>query len=334
MSESPEIPEHEHKHAVVHRTEVSEGGAPIDADEDLLNDVPSDSEEIDLTHSKVDSLKKLSLERFSRAKNVCFRQNLLTSMKGVEALPVFLENLDLYDNRLERIDHHIEHFNNGEMTSLDLSFNTIRHIKHLDKLVKLRELFMCQNDISKIENLGNLAELTNLELGANRIRSIENLNSLCNLENLWLAKNKINKLQNLENLAKLRLLSIQSNRITKIEGLEKLTNLEELYISHNGIEKIEGLDNLKKLTTVDVSNNRIQELSGLSHLENLEELWASSNLIEAYDSVERELKHLKKFHTIYLEGNPLQKQSGAMYRKKVQLALGPQLKQIDAMPIA
>lgn len=335
MSENPEDSiGREQRHAVVVQCEPLEGGAPIDADEDLLNDVPVDSEDIDVTHSKIHSLKKLALERFPNVKYACFRQNLLTSLKGVEKLPVSLKSLDLYDNRLERIDHHIEHFNHGDLTNLDLSFNTIRHIKHIDKLVKLKELFLCQNEISQIENLETLTELTNLELGANRIRRIEFLSNLRSLEHLWLAKNKISKLQNLDSLTNLRLLSIQSNRITKIEGLEKLVNLEELYISHNGIEEIEGLEKLTKLTTIDISNNKVRELSGLSHLEDLEELWASNNLIETYDSIERELKHLKKFHTIYLEGNPVQRKSGAMYRKKVQLALGPQLEQIDATPVA
>lgn len=308
-------------------------GDAIDADEDLLDEIDEQTEEIDLTHLKISSLKKLNLSRFPNVKYACFRQNFLTNLSGVEGLPKTLEHFDVYDNRISRIDHHIEHFNGGKLQVLDLSFNTIRHIRHLAELTNLEELYLCQNDISKIENVETLTKLHNLELGANRIREICNLDTLQNLQTLWLAKNKIPKLQNLDSLVNLRLLSIQSNRITKIEGLDKLVNLEELYISHNGIEKIEGLEKCLKLNTLDISNNKIKELTNLAHLENLEELWASRNLIESYDSVERELKHLPNFHTIYLEMNPVQKSSGPMYRRKVQLALGPTLKQIDATPV-
>lgn len=78
---------------------------------------------------------------------------------------------------------------------LDLSFNKIKHIKNIDKLTQLENLYFVSNKISKIENLDTLVNVTNLELGANRIRVIENLDSLVNLTQLWLGKNKITKLQ-------------------------------------------------------------------------------------------------------------------------------------------
>lgn len=327
------MPEQEPK-AVRRETEVLEPlDPPIDADEDLLEEFEEDTDEIDLTHMRIKSLKKLGLERFPNVTYACFRQNQLINLKGLDNLPSKLENLDLYDNNIERMDHHLEHFNGTALKSLDLSFNNIRHIRHVQGITGLEQLFLCQNEVSRIEGLDDLAHLTNLELGANRIKEIQNLEKLQSLEMLWLAKNRIPKLENLGSLSNLRLLSIQNNKITKIEGLDKLTNLEELYISFNQIEKVEGLENLSKLNTLDIGNNKIKELTGLSHLTNLEELWAGYNELERYDSVEKELKHLPKFHTIYLEGNPLQKASGPMYRKKVQLALGPNLVQIDATPL-
>lgn len=56
------------------------------------------------------------------------------------------------------------------MTTLDLSFNKIKHIKNVSHLVKLTDLFFVQNKISRIEGLDGLTRLRNLELGANRIR--------------------------------------------------------------------------------------------------------------------------------------------------------------------
>jgi len=53
---------------------------------------------------------------------------------------------------------------------LDLAFNRISEIRGLDKLTRLKKLFLSANKISKIENLDNLQELDLLELGDNRIR--------------------------------------------------------------------------------------------------------------------------------------------------------------------
>ena len=95
--------------------EVAESGKPIDADEDLLEEMSADTEEIDLTHLKITSLKKLGLSRFPKVKTVCFRQNLLTNLSGLDDLPKDLVALDCYDNRIQRIDHHLEHFNDGQL---------------------------------------------------------------------------------------------------------------------------------------------------------------------------------------------------------------------------
>ena len=54
--------------------------------------------------------------------------------------------------------------------SLDMSFNRIRVVEKLNPLVNLRELFLIQNKISRIEGLDCLRNLTMLELGSNRIR--------------------------------------------------------------------------------------------------------------------------------------------------------------------
>ena len=53
---------------------------------------------------------------------------------------------------------------------LDLSFNKIKHIKNIDTLTNLEDIYFVSNRISKIENLDNLTLVTNLELGANKIR--------------------------------------------------------------------------------------------------------------------------------------------------------------------
>ena len=113
-----------------------------------------------------------------------------------------LEKLDLYDNLIHRIQNLDQLVN---LTSLDLSYNKIKHIKGVKHLKKLKELFFVQNAISRIEQLDGLTNLVSLELGANKIRvypspppltqEITGLETLTALEELWLGKNKITQLK-------------------------------------------------------------------------------------------------------------------------------------------
>ncbi|KAL2371367.1 hypothetical protein RJ035_005387 [Blastomyces gilchristii] len=300
------------RHAVLTNPEAledpdySDENAPpleeIEADEDLLSDLGNDVEKL------------------------CLRQNQIARMSFPENLGPTLTDLDLYDNLITRI-RGLDGFT--KLTSLDLSFNNIKHIKNVSHLVHLTDLYFVQNRIQKIEGLDGLKVLRNLELAANRIREIENLDDLTALEELWLGKNKITEIKNIDALTNLKIISLPSNRLTTISGLSKLQNLEELYVSHNAITAISGLENNTNLRVLDISSNQISKLENISHLTHLEELWASNNQLASFDEVERELKDKEELKTVYFEGNPLQTNSPVLYRNKVRLTL-PQVQQIDA----
>lgn len=102
-------------------------------------------------------------------KRLCLRQNAITRPILPPETRASVRDLDLYDNLIS----HLSALDDmPQLTSLDLSFNKIRHIRHLNRLEQLRDLFFVQNRISQIEGLDNLTKLVNLELGANRIRVI------------------------------------------------------------------------------------------------------------------------------------------------------------------
>ncbi|KAJ3983948.1 L domain-like protein [Lentinula detonsa] len=296
----------------------------------FLQDWPDDTEDLELVHSRIGSLNELHLARFANhLKRLCLRQNHISVLDpDVFQLLTKLEELDLYDNKIKDPGHALNHLSN--LSVLDLSFNLLRSIpESISLLTSLKTIYFVQNRISKITCLDNLTSLRSLELGGNRIRKIENLDALVNLEELWLGKNKITKLENISKLQNMKILSIQSNRITVIEGLEELTNLEELYLSHNGVKKLEGLDKNINLRTLDVGNNFIPAIENVSHLAHLEELWMNGNLIPDLRALDSQLAHISTLETLYLEGNPCQKNDASGYRRKIMLAL-KQLKQIDA----
>ncbi|CDZ96948.1 Protein phosphatase 1, regulatory subunit, and related proteins [Phaffia rhodozyma] len=306
-------------------------------DRNMLTSLDDNTDDLELTHSSLDSEKLLELElpRFGPyLKRLCLRQNRITSLdESIFHHLTELEELDAYDNRvgvlkgLEKCP---------KLRILDLSFNLIRSLNPsstdpppLSAFTKLETVYFIQNKISLIEGLEGLGHsLRSLELGGNRIREIRGLDKLVNLEELWLGKNKIRKLENLETLTKLKILSLQSNRIIKLENLSSLKDLEEIYLSHNGVLQIEGLGDNKKLRVLDLGNNRIEKIQGLENCTELEEFWANNNKIPNLST----LSHLEKhshLETVYLEHNPCQTNDQAGYRRKVILGL-PQLKQVDA----
>jgi protein phosphatase 1 regulatory subunit 7 len=179
--------------AILQTGPVVEGGPPIDADEDLLGEYESNSEEIDLVHCRVSSLSRLGLERFGSLRRLCLRQNAIEDMGDLpKSLSESMEELDLYDNLVGHI-RGLDGF--ARLKVLDLSFNKIKHIKRVVQCKELTDLYFVQNKISKIENLEGLTKLRNLELGGNRLRSIDKLETLTGLEELWLGKNKITEIK-------------------------------------------------------------------------------------------------------------------------------------------
>lgn len=326
-------PESDNVGGTLQMTEVEDPRVDyLTADSELTDDLPDDTEVIDLLHLKIRSLEDLKLYRFTKLASLCLRQNLIESISEVEVLPVdTFKDLDLYDNRIKHISSNVNKLVNLE--NLDLSFNKIKHIKNVDQLTKLKNLYFVQNKISVIENLSTLKNLKNLELGGNKIQEIGEgaFDGLDSLEELWLGKNSIPHLINLSPLKSLKILSIQANRLKTIQGLEQLENLEELYVSHNFIRKIEGLEKNTKLTTLDITSNKVTKIENVKHLSNLTDLWASFNQVDqSFESLGEELKELPNFETIYLEGNPIQTKNATAYRRKLVMNLGPSLQKIDA----
>lgn len=320
------------RRAVVQRVQ-DVPGEEIAADEDLAADFESDTESIDLIHCRISHLHSLKLERFTKLRRLCLRQN---QIKKLEELPTALkeeiEELDVYDNLIKKVGNALEGFE--RLKSLDLSFNDLKKMDGVGHLVNLTDLYFVQNRIRKIEGLEKLSKLRNLELGGNKITEIEGLEQCTGLEELWLGKNRITELKGLSTLSNLTILSIQANRLHTITGLDSLTNLEELHISHNALTSIgTGLSQNTSLRVIDISSNPIKTLEGLETLTDLEELWASNCQLESFEQVEKQLADKEKLTTVYFEGNPLQRRQPALYRNKVQLSL-PRIKQIDAMMVS
>ena len=111
-------------------------------------------------------------------------------------------------------------------------------IENLEENVHLRVLSLNQNRIKKIQNIDGL-QLEELYLSQNQLTKITGLAKLPNLRTLDLSKNQIVLLRGLENIDSLRFLNLSLNKIEKIRQLtyvENLSLLTELDMCFNLIQ--------------------------------------------------------------------------------------------------
>ena len=107
------------------------------------------------------------------------------------------------------------------LESLNLSFNWIAKIEHLDRLKHLRELNLAENNIRKLENLDSLVNLQKLNLSGNNIAHLSSgLSNLTQLSVLRIARNKLAVLSEVDKLAllsNLSSISVHGNPMADLE---------------------------------------------------------------------------------------------------------------------
>ncbi|XP_009985803.1 PREDICTED: leucine-rich repeat-containing protein 46, partial [Tauraco erythrolophus] len=107
-------------------------------------------------------------------------------------------------------------------STIRLDRENICTIGRLRSLQEIHSLYLQQNQIEKIENLGCFPNLRFLSLAGNRIRRVENLQPLRHLRALDLAHNQIQMLDPDELPRSLRLLDLTGNECTRQHGYREL----------------------------------------------------------------------------------------------------------------
>ncbi|POI28557.1 hypothetical protein CIB84_007693, partial [Bambusicola thoracicus] len=155
----------------------------------------------------------------------------------------------------------------------------------------LRVLYLYDNQISQIQNLGFASHLTHLYLQNNCISCIENLSSLKKLEKLYLGGNSIAVVDGLDQLKEIRELHIES---------QHLPLGEKLLFDPKSLRSL-----AKSLSVLNISNNNIDELEELAVLENLSHLKAADNQLQHMKDLEVVLNKWTKLCSMDLTGNPI-----------------------------
>ncbi|KAM6368509.1 leucine-rich repeat-containing protein 46 isoform 2-T2 [Pluvialis apricaria] len=107
-------------------------------------------------------------------------------------------------------------------STIRLDRENICAIGRLQSLREIHSLYLQQNQIEKIENLGCFPNLRFLSLAGNRIRRVENLQPLRHLRFLDLSHNRIQMLDPDELPRSLRLLDLTGNECTHQHGYREL----------------------------------------------------------------------------------------------------------------
>ena len=71
------------------------------------------------------------------------------------------------------------------LTILDMSFNSVRDMSPVSCCGELRELYLAQNKLRKIQGIRHMKHLKILDLGANRIRVKKSYHLLYNITILY-----------------------------------------------------------------------------------------------------------------------------------------------------
>ena len=141
---------------------------------------------------------------------------------------------DLSDNQKITDLTGLEHALNLE--HLDLYMHLISDIRPLEKLTKLRSVWLAGNKIANIRPLTNL-QLEELDLGGNPITDFAPLAELTSLTRLDFWGNGLgnSNLSIITGLTQLTQLDLRNNQISDITSLTKLVNLKKLRLEGNPI---------------------------------------------------------------------------------------------------
>ncbi|XP_068036932.1 dynein axonemal assembly factor 11 isoform X3 [Anomalospiza imberbis] len=150
--------------------------------------------------------------------------------------------------------------NNCEIFSLEeisLHQQEIEKLEHLDKWCRdLKILYLQNNLIPKIENVGKLKKLEYLNVALNNIERIENLEGCEELKKLDLTANFIGELSSIESLKcniHLKELFLMGNPCTEFEGYRQfvVATLQQLkYLDSKEIERSERIKALQNYPEV------------------------------------------------------------------------------------
>ncbi|CAM9430862.1 unnamed protein product [Ectocarpus fasciculatus] len=188
----------------------------------------------------------------TKARRLC--PSIIIAATGQEALED-LEELEMIFGAVSEIGGLERCTSLRSLTLIDCGLRRISNLEPVrHSLVKM---CLCDQDLKKMEGLC-LPGLRELYLHQNKIAKIEGLDGCPSLRRLWLFSNRITVMEGLHHCGALRELWLHDNRITAAAGMQSLVHLQNLGLAGNPIVGVRhltglrGLPSLMELTLDDI----------------------------------------------------------------------------------
>ena len=189
----------------------------------------------------------------------------------------------------------------GNLTSLDLSGNTLRNLEVLSSMTGLTELYLQHNAVTTLDALSPITSLETLDISYNSVTDLSPLASCSKLTWLNAGNNALTTLSGVENMTSLSHLDADNNSLSEISVLSSCTNLKELNVSNNTLTGIASLGKLTGLVTLNCSYNSLSELPTWPEGSVLSSIDASYNMITSVYP----LHNLEELTYVFMDYNQL-----------------------------
>lgn len=306
-------------------------GVSISEDEKVVRILQMDpvlSSPLSVGKQKLPFMEQLKSGKLNRLRQLNLLGCGLDAIPDLSILKERLEVLVLSYNKIERLNHNMKGLT--KLHILDLSYNQISTLEHMEDMTTLQVLEMNHNQMDafrNIEYLGGIVyhSLTHLDLRMNslcnskryRLHVLQHLSCLANLDQQKVfqdetlaARQLITKLTPERIWGYVYPIQIEDFRASwksdpdnasdegcrnKALSVPQWHTIEELSMNRELISDIEGLDYLVNLRVASFSDNVISQIKGLEGCIRLEELLLEDNEISNIENLDR-LVLLKKLN--------------------------------------
>jgi Leucine-rich repeat (LRR) protein len=173
---------------------------------------------------------------------------------------------------------------------LDLTGLSVRDLRPIAGLPKLRKLVLDRNPVRDLGPLGKLAQLQVLSVNQSSLKRLDGVEMIVGLQALSIDRTLVRDLAPVAGLVGLRELSARGDRLENIAPLAGLKQLRYLALEQNRVEELTPLTFLVGLEELRLANNRIRDIQPLSGLTSLKVLTLSSNRMEDFRSLQSLLR--------------------------------------------
>lgn len=216
---------------------------------------------LDVSSNRLEDLSYTNLDRLRALVNIRLANNKLNSLPAYFGSFSSLRRLDLSSNEFTVFPQFLCELTN--LTDLDLSFNQIRELPDIGRLVTLERLYVTNNRLTGTldESFQKLINIKEIDARFNQLTNVDSVMHLPRLEKLALGHNAIAKFKG--SFPRLQMLELDHCPITQFELDTPVTTLTYLNIASAKLVQFKDslFDNMPNLTKLILDKNHFVSLS-------------------------------------------------------------------------